>query len=114
VDEGDEAVCSPLRSAVDKFEARRLEASKLRLDVWGTEGNVMEARPMALEEASYGRIGAQWLEKFNGSDEGDANTLAFHDLGRGTAFTRQEFEEAAALFDGGDGDRHVVEWKIRF
>ena len=103
------AVRSDPCRAIDEAKPGRFEASELPLQVVGLVRDVVQGLAAALEKTSHGGVGAQRLEEFDVAYESDANALGFQNLGIGTAFTGQEFEETAVLLDRLDGDRNVVE-----
>ena len=68
---------------------------------------------MPCEETADAGLGPERLEEFDGTDEGHSNALGFEGFGCGTALAGQEFVETTTLFDGVNGDRHVIERAIR-
>lgn len=107
------AVGSGARSTVDELHAGGFEARHVALQVIGTVRDVVEGLSPLREEASNGGVGSEWLEQLHGAHEGHADACVLDGLGRGTAFTGDEFEEATALFDGVNGDGHVVQGPVR-
>ncbi len=98
---------------VDQLDASRVEPSEIGLEVFGAVGDVMKGRPSSVEESADGRVGSERLEQLDGSDEGDFDALGLEGLGVGTGLTREEFEQTAAVFNGMDGDRNVVDGAVR-
>ena len=83
------------------------------MNVVGPISYVVKARTPSLKEATYSSFRAEWFEEFQGPNEGDADTLRLQGLGWGTGFPGHEFEDGGTIFDGVNGDRHVVQWSIR-
>lgn len=106
------ALGSRARYAVDELDAFGFEARQFALEIDGAQGDVVQALPTPLEEATHGGIGSEGLEELDRADERDVHTLRFEDLDLGTGFARQEFKETAAFLDGSNGDPHVVEWVV--
>jgi hypothetical protein len=94
---------------VDESDALRPEASEVALQVLRAIRDVVQGRAAALEEPPHGGLRAERLQELDGADEGDAYALGFQGLGRGTRLAGQEFVERATLFDGVDGDGHVID-----
>ena len=63
------------RDPVDELEALRFEAAEFGFDLVGAVRDMVESRTPTLEEATDGRFRAQWLEEFEGADEGGADSL---------------------------------------
>jgi hypothetical protein len=83
------------------------------VNVVGPISYVVKARAPSLKEATYGSFRTEWFEEFQRSNEGDADTLRLQSLGWGTGFPGYEFKDGGTVFDGVNGDRHVVQWSIR-
>jgi hypothetical protein len=104
---------SRARRAVDQGYALGMESREVALEVTGSVRDVVQSLTLTLEESTDGGVGTERLEQFHGADEGDADTLSLEGLWRGAGVTREQFEEAAALFDGVHGDGDVIEWTSR-
>jgi hypothetical protein len=100
--------------AVDEFDPLRCELGEVGFKIVRAVGDVMERGPTAVEESSDAGFGTQGFEKLYGAYERDADTLRLEGLGWGTVLAREEFVEAAALSDGVNGDRHVVDGAVRY
>ncbi len=98
------------RDPVDELEALSLETGEFGFDVVGAVREVVESLTATFEEATDGRLRAQWLEEFDSADEGDADSLGLQRFRRGTGFPEQNLEEAARLFQRSNGDAYVVQW----
>jgi hypothetical protein len=69
------AIRARARDRVDELDALRLEAGKLGFDVVCAVCEVVQARASPLEEATDGRLRAQWLEELDSAYEGDADSV---------------------------------------
>ena len=94
---------------VDEFEPLRLQAAERFREIGDPVGDVVKALAPFLQEATDGGIGRQGLEKFDGPDEEDPDTLRREVLHRGTRVLGHELEERTGLLQGGDGHGNVVQ-----
>jgi hypothetical protein len=101
------------RHLVDELDAFGAESVEVRLEILRAVRDVVEGLAPSVQKAPDGGVGTEGLEQLDGPHERNANALCLEGLGLGTAFARQEFEETATLFDGVDGDRHVIDGAAR-
>jgi len=97
------------RDMVDERDSGGSEPLQVAFDVHGAVGDVMQGRAATSQEPADRGVGPEGLEKLDVAGEGDLHALGVEGLGSGTGLSRKEFVEGAALFDGMDGDRDVVD-----
>ena len=113
VQEGDEVPAGAgTGCGVDEFDALGRESVQVRLQVPGTVCDVVEGLSSALQEPPDGGGGAKGLQEFDLAAEGHPDALGLQNLGRGTRLAGYEFEQTRGVFDGRNGDGHVVQRAI--
>ncbi len=95
--------------SIDEGDARGFESGQLSDQVVRAICDVVQALPLALQEASDGGIGTEGLDQLDGPDERDPDAEGFERFGRGAGVTGSALVGMAARLDGVNGDADVVQ-----
>ena len=97
------------RLAVDQLEPSGIQFCEGRTQVGYPVGDVVKARPAALDEARDGTVRRARLEKLEEADEGHVHAVVRKFFDRGTSVPGDGFQQRCGFLYGRNRDADVIE-----